>query len=336
MSRPPLKIGNISLPNCVVLAPMAGVTDLPMRQIVHKLGAGMVVSEMLTSDKRLWNSRKSRLRLRFGENTGPKVVQIAGGDALMLADAARQVADLGAEMIDINMGCPAKKVCNKAAGSALLRDEALVADILQSVVSSVDVPVTLKIRTGWAPDQKNAVTVARLAQDSGIACLTVHGRTRACRFQGVVDYDSIAAVKDAVSIPVIANGDIDSAIKAEHVMIKTQADGVMIGRAALGQPWLPGNIAQYLHKGLQLRCPNVQDVRNLLLEHLATLHAFYDEFLGTRIARKHVAWYLQHMPRSEEFRKQFNKIDSADEQVIHLTEYFEQHLKTHREEGEAA
>ncbi|MFK8018521.1 MAG: tRNA dihydrouridine synthase DusB [Pseudomonadales bacterium] len=333
MKPTPLKIGNISLPNCVVLAPMAGVTDLPFRQMAYRLGAGMVVSEMLTSDKRLWNSRKSRLRLKFGDDTGPKVVQIAGGDAEMLSDAAREVADLGAEMIDINMGCPAKKVCNKAAGSALLRDEKLVADILQSVVGSVDVPVTLKIRTGWSLENKNAVTVAKIAEDSGIACVTVHGRTRACRFVGDVDYDSIAAVKASVSIPVIANGDIDSAVKAEQIMLKTGVDGVMVGRAALGQPWILGNIAQYLHKGLQLRRPNVQDVRNLLLEHLATLHAFYDEFLGTRIARKHVAWYLQYIPQSEEFRKQFNKIDSADAQVFHLAAYFEQYLMTYKEEG---
>lgn len=336
MSVAPLRIGNIDLPNRVLLAPMAGVTDLPFRRMAYRLGAGLVTAEMLTSDQRLWNSRKSQLRLCFGNDTGPKVVQIAGGDAPMLAAAAQQVEQLGAEIIDINMGCPAKKVCNKAAGSALLRDEGLVQRILHSVVGSVSTPVTLKIRTGWSLEEKNAVRIARIAEDAGISALTVHGRTRACRFVGAVDYASIAEVKQAVSIPVIANGDIDSALKAEQVLHKTGADGVMIGRAALGQPWIPGNIAQYLHKGLQLRSPNVQDVRNLLLEHLATLHAFYDEFLGTRIARKHVAWYLNHLPRSEAFRKQFNRIDSADEQVQRLIEFFEQTTTSIGEEGLAA
>lgn len=335
MTFKPLTIGSVELPSCVVLAPMAGITDLPFRQLAYRFGAGMVVAEMLTADKRLWNSRKSRLRLAFGDDTGPRVVQIAGGDADMLADAARQVADLGAEIIDINMGCPAKKVCNKAAGSALMKDEHLVAAIFEQVVASVDVPVTVKTRTGWSPEHKNAVRVAELAELSGISAITIHGRTRSCRFQGDVDYESIARVKEAVSIPVIANGDIDSAEKAEQILIKTAADGVMIGRAALGQPWIAGNIAQYLHKGLQLRCPSVQDVRNLLLEHLASLHAFYDEFLGTRIARKHVAWYLQRIPQSESFRKEFNRIDSAEEQKLQLVEFFDMNTKK-LEEGFAA
>lgn len=322
MSPDPLRIGSIELPNRVLLAPMAGITDLPFRQISYRLGAGLVIAEMLTADQRLWNSHKSKMRLCFGDDTGPRVVQIAGGDAAMLADAARRVEQLGAEMIDINMGCPAKKVCNKAAGSSLLRDEQLVDDILNQVVASVSVPVTVKIRTGWSPNEKNAVQIAKIAEQAGIAAVTVHGRTRACRFVGEVDYHSIAAVKDAVGIPVIANGDIDSAEKAEYVLRSTGADAVMIGRASLGQPWLLGNIAQYLHKGLQLRRPGVQDVRNLALEHLATLHAFYGEFLGIRIARKHIGWYLQYLPGSEMFRKRFNGMDSADEQVLRLTEFF--------------
>ncbi|MFK7730521.1 MAG: tRNA dihydrouridine synthase DusB [Pseudomonadales bacterium] len=330
-----MTIGSVELPSAVVLAPMAGITDLPFRQLAYRYGAGMVVAEMLTADKRLWNSRKSRLRLAFGDDTGPRVVQIAGGDAAMLADAARQVVDLGAEIIDINMGCPAKKVCNKAAGSALMKDERLVAKIFEEVIASVDVPVTVKTRTGWSPEHKNAVRVAELAELSGISAITIHGRTRSCRFQGDVDYESITRVKQAVSIPVIANGDIDSAEKAEQILIKTGADGVMIGRAALGQPWIAGNIAQFLHKGLQLRCPSVQDVRNLLLEHLASLHAFYDEFLGTRIARKHVAWYLQRLPHSESFRKEFNGINSAEEQKLRLAEFFDMNRKK-LEEGFAA
>ncbi len=336
MIRPALTIGQYNLPNCVVLAPMAGVTDLPFRELAHRFGAGMVVAEMLTSDKKLWNSRKSRLRLQLGNICSPKVVQIAGGDAEMLADAASQVQQLGAEIIDINMGCPAKKVCNKAAGSALLRDEPLVAELLHAVIASVDVPVTLKIRTGWSPDSVNAVRIAEIAQRAGVSALTVHGRTRACRFVGPVDYSAIAAVKRAVSIPVIANGDITDALTAERVLNSTGADGVMLGRAALGRPWLPGHIAQYLHKGLQLPKPNVQDVRNLLLEHLASLHAFYDQFLGTRIARKHVGWYLQYIPNSDDFRKQFNQIDSATEQLSRIAEFFEDLDTTIHTEGLAA
>ena len=319
----PLKIGSITLPNTVVLAPMAGVSDLPFRQLCHRLGAGMVVAEMLTADRRLWNSTKSKLRLEFGKDIEPRVVQIAGADPLMLADAAKQVEQLGAQIVDINMGCPAKKVCNKLAGSALLRDESLVASILESVVAAVDVPVTLKIRTGWSPEEKNAVQIAQIAQASGIAALTVHGRTRKCRFKGVVNYADIAKVKQSVSIPVIANGDIDSVEKAAQVMRDTGADGIMIGRAALGNPWFPGHVAEYLHNNLQLCRPNVQDVRNLLLEHLATLHAFYGEFMGTRIARKHVAWYLQQIPRSAVFRKRFNQLDSAKEQLGELHKFFE-------------
>lgn len=323
MSSQGLSIGGIDLPNRVLLAPMAGITDLPFRTLAYRLGAGLVTAEMLTSDRRLWNSRKSKMRLCFGDQTGPKVVQIAGGDAEMLADAARAVEDLGAEIIDINMGCPAKKVCNKAAGSALLRDEALVADILAAVNSAVSVPVTLKIRSGWSLSSSNATTIARIAEDNGITALTVHGRSRECRFVGPVNYDVIGEVKSVVSIPVIANGDIDSEQKAADVLAATGADAVMIGRAALGNPWLLGSIAAYLEKGLQLRGPNVQDVRNLLLEHLASLHAFYGEFLGTRIARKHVAWYLQNFEDVGAFRKRFNQIDTADTQLQVLAEFFE-------------
>ncbi len=301
---------------------MAGVTDRPFRQLCRRLGAGLVVSEMVTSDVRLWNSRKSSLRLLHAGDPEPRSVQIAGGDPQMMADAARKNVELGAQIIDINMGCPAKKVCNKAAGSALLRDEPLVRDILDAVVGAVDVPVTLKIRTGWDRQNKNGITVAKIAEDAGIAALSVHGRTRADLYTGEAEYDTIAAIKQAISIPVFANGDIDSPQKAQAVLDATGADALLIGRAAQGRPWIFREIEHYLRTGETLPAPSLLEVERILLEHLAALHAFYGELMGTRIARKHVGWYLATLPGAREFRAQFNRLDSTDAQCAHVRAFF--------------
>jgi len=301
---------------------MAGVTDRPFRQLCRRLGAGLVVSEMVTSDVRLWNSRKSSLRLLHAGDPEPRSVQIAGGDPQMMADAARKNVELGAQIIDINMGCPAKKVCNKAAGSALLRDEPLVREILAAVVGAVDVPVTLKIRTGWDRQNKNGITVAKIAEDAGIAALSVHGRTRADLYTGEAEYDTIAAIKKAISIPVFANGDIDSPQKAKAVLDATGADALLIGRAAQGRPWIFREIEHYLSTGETLPAPSLLEVERILLEHLAALHAFYGELMGTRIARKHVGWYLATLPGAREFRAQFNRLDSTDAQCAHVRAFF--------------
>ena len=320
MSAP--RIGSYTLPNRLILAPMAGVTDRPFRQLCRRLGAGLVVSEMLTSDVRLWNSRKSSLRLLHAGDPEPRSVQIAGGDPQMMADAARKNVELGAQIIDINMGCPAKKVCNKAAGSALLRDEPLVREILDAVVGAVDVPVTLKIRTGWDRQNKNGITVAKIAEDAGISALSVHGRTRADLYTGEAEYDTIAAIKQAISIPVFANGDIDSPEKAKAVLDATGADALLIGRAAQGRPWIFREIEHYLRTGETLPAPSLLEVERILLEHLAALHAFYGELMGTRIARKHVGWYLATLPGAREFRAQFNRLDNTDAQCAHVRAFF--------------
>ncbi|RMH85341.1 tRNA dihydrouridine synthase DusB [Pseudomonas sp. AOB-7] len=320
MSAP--RIGPYTLPNRLILAPMAGVTDRPFRQLCRRLGAGLVVSEMVTSDVRLWNSRKSSLRLLHAGDPEPRSVQIAGGDPQMLAEAARKNVELGAQIIDINMGCPAKKVCNKAAGSALLRDEPLVREILAAVVGAVDVPVTLKIRTGWDRANKNGVTVAKIAEDAGIAALAVHGRTRADLYTGEAEYDTIAAIKQAVSIPVFANGDIDSPQKARAVLDATGADALLIGRAAQGRPWIFREIEHYLRTGESLPAPGLLEVERILLEHLDALHAFYGDEMGVRIARKHVGWYLATLPGAREFRAQFNRLDSTDAQCAHVRAFF--------------
>jgi tRNA-dihydrouridine synthase B len=301
---------------------MAGVTDRPFRQLCRRLGAGLVVSEMVTSDVRLWNSRKSSLRLLHAGDPEPRSVQIAGGDPQMLAEAARKNVELGAQIIDINMGCPAKKVCNKAAGSALLRDEPLVREILEAVVAAVDVPVTLKIRTGWDRQNKNGITVAKIAEDAGITALAVHGRTRADLYTGEAEYDTIAAIKQAVSIPVFANGDIDSPQKAKAVLDATGADALLIGRAAQGRPWIFREIEHYLRTGEILPAPSLLEVERILLEHLAALHAFYGDLMGVRIARKHVGWYLATLPGAREFRAQFNRLDSTDAQCAHVRAFF--------------
>ncbi|WP_027329575.1 tRNA dihydrouridine synthase DusB [Marinimicrobium agarilyticum] len=318
------QIGPHQIDSQVILAPMAGVTDRPFRQLCRKLGAGLVVSEMVTSDASLWQSRKSRLRLDHTGEAEPISVQIAGGDAKMMADAARLNADNGAQIIDINMGCPAKKVCKKAAGSALLRDEPLVADILQAVVAAVDLPVTLKIRTGWDRDSRNAVRIARMAEDIGITALAVHGRTRADRYQGEAEYDTIAAVVDAVSLPVFANGDIDTPLKARQVLDETGARAVMVGRAAQGRPWIFREIDHFLRYGDNVPEPSLIEVRDILSSHLRDLYGFYGDFMGPRIARKHLGWYLQTVPGSEHFRQAFNRMDSAQEQHDSVLQYFEQ------------
>ncbi|BCA26772.1 tRNA dihydrouridine synthase DusB [Pseudomonas otitidis] len=328
-----VRIGPYALPNQVILAPMAGVTDRPFRLLCRRLGAGLVVSEMVTSDVRLWNSRKSRLRLLHEGDPEPRSVQIAGGDPEMLAEAARANVVLGAQIIDINMGCPAKKVCNKAAGSALMKDEALVARILDAVVKAVDVPVTLKIRTGWDRDNKNGIAVARIAEESGIQALAVHGRTRADLYTGEAEYDTIAAIKQSVSIPVFANGDIDSPQKARQVLDATGADALLIGRAAQGRPWIFREITHYLATGELLAVPGLEEVEQILLEHLAALHAFYGEVMGVRIARKHVGWYLATLPGAREFRAQFNRLESTDAQCASVRQFF---AERHNEGDKAA
>ena len=309
-----VKIGSYTLASPVILAPMAGVTDRPFRQLCRELGAGLVVSEMVTSDVSLWNTRKSRLRMDHTGEEEPRSVQIAGGDPEMLAEAARLNAEHGAQIIDINMGCPAKKVCNKAAGSALLKDEKLVSEILEAVVGAVDIPVTLKIRTGWNPENRNGVTIARIAEDAGITALAVHGRTRADAYKGNAEYDTIADIKQAISIPVFANGDITSPEKARYVMDYTGADAVMIGRGAQGRPWIFKQISHYLATGEQLPEPEDLTKYEILSRHLNALYAFYGELMGVRIARKHVNWYLGTQESGSHFRRYFNQLDQPEAQ----------------------
>ena len=296
-SLSPLIIGNHILPNPVLLAPMAGITDLPFRELCVKLGVGMAVGEMLASDLTLTNSRKTTFRRQQSSREGIRSIQLVGNDPKQLADAAQFNADNGADIIDINMGCPAKKVCKKAAGSALLSNEQLVAKILEAVVAAVDIPVTLKIRTGITPDDRNGVRIARIAQDCGIQMLVVHGRTRADRFRGQAEYETIAAIVDAVSLPVLANGDITSAAKAFAVLQYTGAAGVMIGRAAQGQPWLPGLIAQEL-AGEPTQTISHRQRFALMQHYLVALHDFYGECMGVRIARKHIGWFLDTLATS--------------------------------------
>lgn len=317
-----LKIGPYTLRNNLILAPMAGVTDQPFRNLCKQLGAGMAVSEMVTSDSRLWHSRKSRHRLDHRGESEPRTVQIAGSDPEMMAQAARFNISNGAQIIDINMGCPAKKVCNKAAGSALLKDEQLVADILSAVVQASTVPVTLKIRTGWCKDTRNAATIAAIAEDSGISALTVHGRTRACRFKGEVEYDTIAEVKQRSQIPVIANGDINNPDKAQYVLDYTGADAIMVGRAAQGKPWIFAEISHFLQTGDYRKQPTIGEIKEIAGHHLTELHRFYGDFLGLRIARKHMGWYLAHFPRGKEFSKDFNRLESPLEQTTQLDNFF--------------
>ena len=318
-----MQIGPYAIQPRVILAPMAGVTDKPFRQLCKRLGAGLAVSEMTISDPRLWHTRKSLHRMDHDGEPAPVSVQIAGTDPQALANAARYNVDHGAQIIDINMGCPAKKVCNAWAGSALMRDEALVARILEAVAKAVDVPVTLKIRTGWAADQRNAPTIARIAEACGIAALTVHGRTRDQQYTGVAEYDTIAQIKSLLKIPVIANGDIDSPEKARAVLKFTGCDAVMIGRAAQGRPWIFREVAHFLATGEHLPPPSLADIRDTLLGHLDHLHAFYGEQQGVRIARKHLGWYAKDCPQHAAFRSVVNRAESADAQSQLTRDYFD-------------
>jgi tRNA-dihydrouridine synthase B len=316
-------IGSYCIDSQVILAPMAGVTDRPFRQLCRTLGAGLVISEMLTADSTLWSSRKSSLRMDHTGEAEPIAVQIAGGDPQMMAEAARLNAANGAQIIDINMGCPAKKVCSKAAGSALMRDEALVASILTAVVQAVSVPVTLKIRTGWDSDHRNGPRIAELAQQCGIQALAVHGRTRACMFNGAAEYLTIRDIKKAVTIPVLANGDIDSPQKARQVLEQTGADGLMIGRAAQGQPCIFRDITEFLNTGQLLPAPDVAEVRAIMRAHLRKLYTFHGEGTGVRIARKHIGWYAEGRPHEQTFRQVVMRADTADAQLAAVEAYFD-------------
>lgn len=318
-----MQIGPYRIDPPVVLAPMAGVTDKPFRMLCKRLGAGLCVSEMTTSDPRFWNTPKSLRRMDHVGEPEPVSVQIAGTEPGQLAEAARYNAAHGAELIDINMGCPAKKVCNVAAGSALLRDEALVARILKAVVGAVDVPVTLKIRTGWCRETRNALTIARIAEASGIAALTIHGRTRNDFYEGEAEYATIAAVKAAVRIPVIANGDVTSPRKAKAVLDATGADAVMVGRAAQGRPWIFREIAHFLATGTELPPPRLSEVRDVLIGHLEHLHAFYGEPQGVRIARKHLGWYAKDHPEQALFRTVVNAAETGERQIALTRDYFD-------------
>ncbi|WP_333681612.1 tRNA dihydrouridine synthase DusB [Dyella sp.] len=318
-----MQIGPYHIDPPVVLAPMAGVTDKPFRLLCKRLGAGLAVSEMTTADPRLWQTRKSLKRMDHDGEPEPVSVQIAGYDPGMLAEAARFNVANGAQIIDINMGCPAKKVCNVWSGSALLQDEPLVARIVKAVVDAVNVPVTLKIRTGWDRQHKNALSIARIAQDNGIAALAVHGRTRADRYEGEAEYDTIAAVKATVHIPVLANGDITTPQQAKHVLDATHADAVMVGRGAQGRPWIFREIAHYLATGELLAEPSPLDVASILLGHLDHLHAFYGEQAGVRIARKHLGWYAKDRPQNAAFRDVVNRAETMHEQLRLTRSYFE-------------
>jgi tRNA-dihydrouridine synthase B len=318
-----MQIGNLRIDPPVALAPMAGVTDKPFRQLCKRLGAGLAVSEMTTSDPRLWQTSKSLHRMDHAGEPDPVSVQIAGSDPARLAEASRYNVAHGAQLIDINMGCPAKKVCNAWAGSALLADEPLVARICKAVVEAVEVPVTLKIRTGQTPEQRNALAIAHIAEDCGIAALAVHGRARSQKYEGFAEYDSVAAVKADVSIPVFANGDIDSPTKARQVLGYTRADALMIGRAAQGRPWIFREIAHFLATGESLKEPDVGEVRDILLGHLDDLYAFYGELAGVRIARKHLGWYAKDRPENAAFRAVVNAAESAHEQQCLTRDYFD-------------
>jgi tRNA-dihydrouridine synthase B len=317
-----VQIGPYALRNNVFVAPMAGVTDRPFRQLCKKLGAGYAVSEMAASNPRLWASEKSSRRTDHAGEMEPKAVQIAGAVPEELAECAKFNVDRGAQIIDINMGCPVKKVCNNWCGSALLQHEDLVQRILEAVVRAVDVPVTLKFRTGWDRQNKNALVIARMAEQAGIAMLTLHGRTRADGYKGDAEYDTIAAVKAAVGIPVVANGDITTPEKAKFVLDHTGADAIMIGRAAQGRPWICREIDHFLRTGTYLPAPMVDEVRELMNEHLPAHYAFYGEYLGVRTARKHIGWYVQDLPGGEEFRQRMNLLESTFDQLAAVDDFF--------------
>ncbi len=327
-----MQIGPLSLPNTLFVAPMAGVTDRPFRQLCRSFGAGYAVSEMVTSRKDLWHTLKTSRRADHAGEPGPIAVQIAGTDAPMMAEAAAYNIDRGAQIIDINMGCPAKKVCNKWAGSALMQDEPLALAIIEAVVAACaphGVPVTLKMRTGWCAEQKNALVLARAAESAGVQMLTVHGRTREQGYRGEAEYDTVAAVKAALSIPVVANGDIDSPHKAAEVLRATGCDALMIGRAAQGRPWIFREIAHYLANGELLAAPLTLEVRRALLAHLQDHYGLYGEFTGVRSARKHIGWFVRALPGGEAFRQRMNDIDQAAVQWQVVADFFEELADAH-------
>ena len=328
-----MQIGPYTLENQLILAPMAGVTDRPFRQLCRRLGAGLAVSEMVSADTSLWGSRKSLRRLDHRGESGPVSVQIVGTDPARMAEAARRNIDMGAQIIDINMGCPAKKVCKVAAGSALMRDENLVGRILASVVEAVDAPVTLKIRTGWDPDNRNALAIGQIAQECGIQALAIHGRTRADKFAGEAEYDTIATIKSVLTIPVIANGDIDSPVRAKEVLARTGADAIMIGRAAQGRPWIFEEIRHYLDKGKPAPPKETGWVASTLLEHLDELYRHYGKRHGVLVARKHIGWYSRTRPGSAGFRQAVYKTETPEEQTRMIREYF---LRIREQENRAA
>lgn len=317
-----MQIGSYTLKNKLIVAPMAGVTDRPFRQLCKRMGAAMAVSEMVSSNSLLYGSEKTRRRACHDGEVKPVSVQIAGADPVMMAQAARHNADQGAEIIDINMGCPAKKICNVMAGSALLKDENLVSRILDAVVQAVDIPVTLKIRTGWDTQHKNAITVARIAESAGIQALAIHGRTRACAYRGQAEYDTIAAVKTSIRIPIIANGDITTPEKAREVLEYTGADAVMIGRAAQGKPWIFRETDHYLTTGSFLPPPEVAEIQRVLIDHLYELYHFYGEYSGVRIARKHISWYTRGLAGSAAFRHAMNRLATVEEQLAATQQFF--------------
>ncbi len=323
MNSPP-RIGPHQLAGRVLLAPMAGITDAPFRRLCRQWGASMATSEMTTADISLWQSAKSVQRLDIGNDLSPRVVQIAGSEPAALAQAAQLAVDRGAEIIDINMGCPAKKVCRRLAGSALLRDEYLVQSILGAVVAAVSVPVTLKMRTGWSPTERNGVRIARIAQAAGISALAVHGRTRACGYRGNAEYESIRAIKAAVNIPVFANGDVLNPLKAEQVLLETGADAVMIGRASRGQPWLMQQVQDYLDKKILTPIPTLRTQRDIIIDHLENTYRFYGEQTGVRVARKHLAWFTEQMVGGATFRKTVMKAENTHAQM-RITEKFLAH-----------
>ena len=326
-----LQIGPYQLRNNLVVAPMAGVTDRPFRMLCKKLGAGLAVSEMVTSNSLLYGRETTLRRANHEGEVEPISVQIAGADPKMMAEAAIHNVKHGAQIIDINMGCPAKKICNVMAGSALLRDEPLVSQILKAVVKAVDVPVTLKIRTGWDKQNRNAIAVAKMAQDIGVQALAMHGRTRACMYTGDAEYDTIAAVREVLEIPLIANGDITTPEKAKYVLDYTGADAVMIGRAAQGRPWIFREIEHYLQTGEHMPAPEVEEIRSVMLEHLHDLYEFYGELTGMRVARKHISWYTKGLKDSAQFRHQMNQLQSIPEQLAAIEAFFDHlHQQDHR------
>ena len=318
-----MKISNLSIKNNLFLAPMAGVTDRPFRMLCKSFGAGVAVSEMVTSNSLLYGSEKTKRRANHEGEVDPISVQIAGADPKMMADAAKYNRDRGAQIIDINMGCPAKKICNVMAGSALLKHEQLVDDILQAVVGSVDIPVTLKIRTGWDRENRNAIKIAQIAEEAGIKALAIHGRTRACLYRGDAEYDTIAEVKQNINIPVIANGDIISPEKAQYVLNYTKADAVMIGRAAQGRPWIFREIEHFLETGSHHPLPTINEIQKTTIKHVLDLYDFYGEETGLRVARKHISWYTKGLKKSAQFRSDMNSLENCNDQINAINNYFD-------------